>query len=701
MRHLRREWNKTLLMALLMVLVLAPLFSVRAAAEETANEAVQPAVIYPYQQSAKYAASANYTLKANGVQIPVVQAYSDYDYANFSMSPGPVTYELTILNTDKVYEYSISPKKLGITASKVEGRTITFTTNKDEYLIVMMNNRATRLVIAADPAQQDVPASAGPGIYNVTAAPYQIATSGGTSGVTARTAALQRAIDDASSYGTAQGNQAQGIVYVPAGTYYIGNLVLKSNTALYMEPGATFVGTGKTADYTEHWYKDSVGKPVTWWISTAFQSSNIKLYGRGTIDGNGQALHDDKSTNGKGMINNLVVPIATANFKMDGILIRESSAWAVMPVRSNDLEFTNLKMFNSLNMGENDGIDVVESQNVTVRNSIGIALDDPYSTKTWKEDTDIASGIVPWPGSPEPVNHVLFEDSISWTKCYGFKIGQGVMQNQSDVTFKDGVVYRAAVGFAIHHKYGTGTVSNVRFENMDVEDINGKNDDNSAWMTLFTVNSSGNGVGPVTGVTVKNITVRDIGESFAKIKGQEGALITGLTFENVYMPGSAAPATTLQEMNFTDRAYYGGVTILPVQNPEPTPRTNLALLQPAVISSNDNAVDSAPLAFDGNMSTRAGTKRGVDPGWLQVDLGGVKTINEVHLYWETAYGRSYQIQVSGNGTDWTTVYSTTDGKGGLEKITFNPVQTRYVRMYGTVRATQYGYSLWEFEVYGP
>ncbi|MGO4276171.1 glycosyl hydrolase family 28 protein, partial [Paenibacillus sp. TAF58] len=206
---------------------------------------------------------------------------------------------------------------------------------------------------------------------------------------------------------------------------------------------------------------------------------------------------------------------------------------------------------------------------VMVRNSIGIALDDPYSTKTWKEDTDIASGKVPWPGNPEPVSNVVIEDSITWTLCYGYKIGQGVMQNQDNITFRDGVVYKAAVGFAIHHKYGVGTASNVTFENIDVEDISGKNEDNSAWMTLFTVNNNNNGVGPITGVTVKDITVRDAGESFAKIKGQEGALITGITFENVYMPGSSKPATTLHEMNFTDRAFYSGVTIKPVQEQEP------------------------------------------------------------------------------------------------------------------------------------
>ncbi len=660
-----------------------------------------PASISAYTQPAKYAASTNYRVKANGVEIPVVKAFSDYDYAHFSASEGPITYEVTILNTDKVHEYSISPKKLGITADSVVGTKLTFTTQKDEYLIVMMNNRATRLVIAADPAETDAPSASGTGIFHIGQAPYNIAPNGGKTGVTERTAALQQAIDDAGAFGTAQGNGAQGIVYVPAGEYYVGNLVLKSNTALYLQPGAALIGTGKTADYTEHWYKDSMGRPATWWISTAFDSENIKIYGRGTIDGNGQALHDDKTTNSKGMINNLVVPIATSNFKMDGVIIRESAAWAVMPVRSNDLEFTNLKMFNSLGMGENDGIDIVESQNAVIRNSIGIALDDPYSTKAWKEDTDIASGRVPWPGSPEPVRNVLFEDAIAWTKCYGFKIGQGVMQDQSDIIFRDGVVYRAAVGFAIHHKYGTGRVDHVLFENMDVEDISGKNDDNSAWMTMFTVDSGGNGVGPVNDVTIRNITVRDAGESFSKIKGLEGAEYTGLTFENVYMPGKATPAQTLAGMNFVDKEYYSAVTIRPVQGQEPRIKSNMALKQPAVISSNDSTAETAHYAVDGLLSTRSGTKREVDPGWLYVDLGETKRINEVRIIWEAAYAKSYKIQVSEDTEHWTDVYSTAAGKGGTEKITFSETDARYVRMYGTERATKYGYSMWEFEVYGP
>src|SRR5690606_2915737 len=119
------------------------------------STAVGEAEVFVYAQPAKYEASTDYELKVNGIAVPVIKAFSDYDYAHFSASEGLITYELTILNTDKVHEYSISPKKYGITASKVEGRTITFTTDNPEYLIVMMNSRTKRMVIAVDPKETD------------------------------------------------------------------------------------------------------------------------------------------------------------------------------------------------------------------------------------------------------------------------------------------------------------------------------------------------------------------------------------------------------------------------------------------------------------------------------------------------------------------------------------------------------------------
>ena len=106
----------------------------------------------------------------------------------------------------------------------------------------------------------------------------------------------------------------------------------------------------------------------------------------------------------------------------------------------------------------------------------------------------------------------------------------------------------------------------------------------------------------------------------------------------------------------------------------------------------------ASAAIDGDSTTRWSSLSS-DPQWISVDLGVSSYIKGVTLTWETAYGKAYQIEVSPNGTNWTTVYSTFSGVGGTETIAL-PMGTkgRYVRMFGIQRGTGYGYSLWDFRV---
>lgn len=103
-------------------------------------------------------------------------------------------------------------------------------------------------------------------------------------------------------------------------------------------------------------------------------------------------------------------------------------------------------------------------------------------------------------------------------------------------------------------------------------------------------------------------------------------------------------------------------------------------------------------ATDGDPGTRWSSAFS-DPQWLQVDLGSVQTVDRVVLAWEAAYAKAYQIQMSTDGTTWTTLYSTTTGAGGTETLTGFTGTGRYIRMNGTQRATQYGYSLWSFQVF--
>jgi hypothetical protein len=130
-----------------------------------------------------------------------------------------------------------------------------------------------------------------------------------------------------------------------------------------------------------------------------------------------------------------------------------------------------------------------------------------------------------------------------------------------------------------------------------------------------------------------------------------------------------------------------------------TTRTNLALNKTATASSTRSG-NAASRAVDGNSSTRWESAYS-DPQWIQVDLGAIFDLDALRIYWEPAYATAYEIQVSTNASNWTTAYSTTSSPGGVEVFTnLTALNVRYVRINGTVRALPYGYSIWEFEIYG-
>jgi hypothetical protein len=126
--------------------------------------------------------------------------------------------------------------------------------------------------------------------------------------------------------------------------------------------------------------------------------------------------------------------------------------------------------------------------------------------------------------------------------------------------------------------------------------------------------------------------------------------------------------------------------------------TLLSQGKPATSSSSENGSFLAGNAVDGNTGTRWSSAFS-DPQWLQVDLGATHTVSRVDLSWEAAYAKAFQIQTSNDGSNWAEIYSTATGTGGNQSLAISGAG-RYVRMNGTQRATQYGYSLWEFQVYG-
>jgi hypothetical protein len=120
--------------------------------------------------------------------------------------------------------------------------------------------------------------------------------------------------------------------------------------------------------------------------------------------------------------------------------------------------------------------------------------------------------------------------------------------------------------------------------------------------------------------------------------------------------------------------------------------------RPVQASSIESGNQAASFAVDGNTGTRWSSAHN-EPNWWQVDLGSVRPITRVRINWEAAYGRSYSIQLSDNGSSWRDAYSTFAGSGGVEDLAVVG-NARYVRFNGMNRATVYGFSFWEFEVFG-
>jgi mannan endo-1,4-beta-mannosidase len=126
---------------------------------------------------------------------------------------------------------------------------------------------------------------------------------------------------------------------------------------------------------------------------------------------------------------------------------------------------------------------------------------------------------------------------------------------------------------------------------------------------------------------------------------------------------------------------------------------NLALNQPVTVSSSDAYSQGEAAVTDGSVTTRWSSAY-KDGESVTVDLDTALAIDNVVLNWEDAYASSYEISVSVDSTKWTVVKSVSNGAGGKESVTFPSTKARWVRLTGTTRATAYGISLWELEVYG-
>ena len=117
-------------------------------------------------------------------------------------------------------------------------------------------------------------------------------------------------------------------------------------------------------------------------------------------------------------------------------------------------------------------------------------------------------------------------------------------------------------------------------------------------------------------------------------------------------------------------------------------------------SSATASSGNAALAIDGDNGTRWESAQ-TDDEWFLLDLGQSRTFNYFKINWEGAYAKQFQLLASADGETFSPIYTESNlDHASWQKIYLETAVTaQYIKYQGIQRATGYGQSFWEFEVY--
>lgn len=195
-----------------------------------------------------------------------------------------------------------------------------------------------------------------------------------------------------------------------------------------------------------------------------------------------------------------------------------------------------------------------------------------------------------------------------------------------------------------------------------------------------------------------NVVRDNVGYQNPKGDFPTGYYGSGLLYDAnlVAQPFTEATAGYGSSLAVGDSASGGGST----PPPPPDGSVDKALNRKATASSNDATSRVAANAVDGSSKTRWSSNY-TNGQWWQVDLGRARLVDTVKLNWENAYASRYQILVSTDGFRFTLAADETLSAAGWSTATFSARSVRYVRVLGLTRATRWGISFWDAQVFGP
>ncbi|SEG70081.1 Polygalacturonase [Bryocella elongata] len=357
--------------------------------------------------------------------------------------------------------------------------------------------------------------------------------------------AINKAIDACTAAGG-------GIVYLPPGVYRSGTVELKSNVTLYVEAGATILGSTEMSDYTGMKGPSLKGDANQFHLIFARDAENVTLAGPGRIDGQGPSFwlpsgrkplpEDDQwaevtahayKKNPNGRPSPMLEFVSCRWLRIEGLRIENASGWTMRPINCDNVVLHGLNIKNP-NYGSNtDGMDICGCQNVFISDC---AIDTGDDAICFKSEN-------PYGTAPRLTSNVTVTNCTLTTCCNGFKIGTATEGGFENIVFSNSVIYNSP------GPYKDRVIAGIALETVDGGWIDGVTITNIRMQRTRTPiflrlgNRANKHHYPQNGV--RNVTISNIEASEALLAGSivgipghfvENVTISNVRIENVLEP---------------------------------------------------------------------------------------------------------------------------------------------------------------------
>ena len=347
-------------------------------------------------------------------------------------------------------------------------------------------------------------------------------------GKTLDTDAIQKALDEC-------GKAGGGTVRFPAGTYLSKPIVLRSNTTVQLDAGATLLATDDPADFagsTSNSFIPFVGGK---------KLHDVTITGQGIIDGSGAkwwipAEAARQKTPGYTLPRpNLVVLTGCTNLRVENITLQNSPKFHFVPTDCDGVIVSNVTVLAPAHAANTDAIDPSACRNVLITKCRIDVGDDNIAIKAGKA----------LPGRPFACDNITVTDCV-FLHGHGMSIGSETAGGVRNVTVRNCTFENTENGIRIKSQRGRGGI----VENISYSDITMKNVDPAITLTSYYMfNSAGDAKqkseptkdaaqAVAAGTPIyRNIHIRNLTATCQKaagiIIGLPESVISDVTLENV------------------------------------------------------------------------------------------------------------------------------------------------------------------------